>query len=68
MKLVIEITTDGDAFGSNPLDAIEEIDRVLTRTSNKILSGMLEDYPEGFPIRDTNGNKCGDVTVIDGAL
>lgn len=66
MKIVVEIETDGDAFGSpdEEWERDQEVARIFGVLSTKVNIGLLNTYPDGFPVRDVNGNTCGTLKVV----
>lgn len=58
MNLIIKIDLDNDAFQENPEAELENI-------FEQIYKRVPGYTPQGFSVRDTNGNTAGTVEVVD---
>ena len=62
IEFVVKISNGGNAaFGESSYEAVEEINRIITKAMNTVEKSILSEseVETHFPVRDGNGNRVG---------
>jgi hypothetical protein len=60
-KITIEFSSNDNAAFDD--DAAAEFARILRWTADRLDAGYRGNDGDGFPIKDMNGNRCGQLTI-----